>query len=164
MSGQFVLGVIVALLLIANWVTLYAKSDKVYQFHDGEMRVLPPQPETANRNARGVRVLRASPSDEAARVAASADSAAAATVTAAQFGILETYFNAAAGLCPSQRQKLFQPSNASQHGLLVSSISADEFRFFLDAALNLDTAAPGAKNVLDVRIIQSSRLMSMQLQ
>jgi hypothetical protein len=164
MSGQFVLGVIVALLLLANWVTLYTKSDKVYQFQDGEMRVLPPHLETANRKARGVSVLKASPSDDADQVAPSDSAAATVTVTAAQFGILETYFNAAAGLCPSQRQKLFHPSNASQHGLLANSISIDEFRFFLDAALTSDTAALAATNVLDVRIFQSSNLMSMQLQ
>jgi hypothetical protein len=92
MSGQFVLGVIIALLLLANWVTLYTRSDHVYLFKDGDMKIVSSQSKSALKFT-GANALKAIPSNDAAQV------------TAAQFGMMDSYFDAAAGLCPSQRKK-----------------------------------------------------------
>lgn len=135
MSGQFLLGVIIALLLLANWITLYNRSDHVYQFKDGEMRVVSPHLPISSRSASGAHSLKSAASDDVAQV------------TAAQFGVLDAHFNAAAGLCPSQRAKHIEPSVGLQHDLLVNTVTADDFRFYLDEALRLNTAA---KSVLDV--------------
>jgi hypothetical protein len=39
MGGQFLLAIIITLLLLANWVTLHSRSDSIYQFKDGELKV-----------------------------------------------------------------------------------------------------------------------------
>ncbi len=138
------LGVVVALLLLANWVSLYLHSDKMYQFQDGEMRVVPSHMQAPYRKAHGVSALNTMPSNDAAQ--------AAAAVTAAQFGVLDTYFNAAVGLCPSQRENIVGASTSAQNSLMVSAISTQDFRFFLDAAVGFDTGGSPAESILDVSI------------
>jgi hypothetical protein len=132
MSGQFVLGVIIALLLLANWVTLYTRSDHVYLFKDGDMKIVSSQSKSASKLT-GANGLKAIPSNDAAQV------------TAAQFGMMDSYFDAAAGLCPSQRKKNMEQS-ASQHGLL--KVALNDFRLAVEKALrwNADT-----RSILDVR-------------
>jgi hypothetical protein len=135
MSAQLLLGVIIALLLLANWLALYSRSDNVYQFKDGEMKVVTPQLQN-DRKTSGVNRYEPMLSKGAIHI------------TARQFGILEDYFNQAAGLCPSQRVKVGEPSIAQQDSFLVNSISAEEFRFSLNQVLRLNTAT---KSILDVR-------------
>jgi hypothetical protein len=135
MSGQFLLCVIIALLLLANWVTLYNRSDQVYQFKDGEMTVVSPHSQISRSKTSG---LQSSPSDDAGRV------------SAAQFGLLESYFNAAVGLCPSQRVKSAEPSIAPQHSLLLTSVSSNDFRTFIEKALPYNRAI---KSILDVCVL-----------
>ena len=128
MSGQFpLLGVIIALLLLANWVFIYARSDQGYLFKDGDMKIV------SSNSKNGVELLKATPSNDAAQV------------TAAQFGMMDSYFDAAAGLCPSQRKKKMEQS-ASQHDLL--KVALNDFRLAVEKALrwNADT-----RSILDVR-------------
>jgi hypothetical protein len=135
MSAAFVLGVIIALLLLANWVTLYARSDQVYQFKDGDMKIIAsPQSKSAYSKFSSVHQLKATPSNDAAQV------------TPAHFGIMDSYFNAAAGLCPSQRQKAMEQYTAPQHALLKVGLS--DFRLAVDETMRLNA---GARSILDVR-------------
>jgi hypothetical protein len=136
MSAQFFLGVVVALLLLANWVTLYSRSDTIYQFQDGEMKVVAQQLQASGQKATWRSQAKAKSSNDAVQV------------SAAQFGALESYFNAAAGLCPSQRENVVDAPVAPQHSLLVDSIPTHDFRVFLDAVLSLNS---DTKSILDVR-------------
>jgi hypothetical protein len=140
MSGQFLLGVIIALLLLANWVTLYNRSDQAYQFKDGEMRIVSSNSQISLSKMSMAHALESTPTDTG-------------RVTAAQFGVLEGHFNAAAGLCPSQRVKNIEPSIGLQHDLLIDSVTANDFRLSLENALRFNTATKSALDVCSPHVL-----------